>query len=64
MNNNNTMSLEEAMDLLASNCPYVFTPITDEMQRLTGENKNLVDKLTATQKALNELIFNTMNGGL
>lgn len=64
MNNNNTMSLEEAMDLLASNCPYVFTPIMDEMQRLTSENKNLGDKLATTQEALNELIFNTMNGGL
>lgn len=64
MNNNNTMSLEEAMDLLASNCPYVFEPIAVEMQRLTSENKDLGDKLSTTQDALNELIFNTMNGGL
>lgn len=62
--NNNTMSLEEAIDLLASNCPYVFEPITCEMQRLTNENKDLGDKLATTQDALNELIFNTMNGGL
>lgn len=64
MNNNNTMGLEEAMDLLASNCPYVFEPITVEMQRLTSENKDLGDKLSTTQEALNELIFNTMDGGL
>lgn len=62
--NNNAMSLEEAMDLLASNCPYVFAPITSEMQRLTGENEDLKAKLATTQDALNELIFNTMNGGL
>jgi len=64
MNNNNTMSLEEAMDLLASNCPYVFAPIASEMQRLTAENEELKTRLSNTEKALNELIFNTMNGGL
>lgn len=64
MNSNNTMNLEEAMDLLASNCPYVFAPISAEMQRLTAENEELKTRLADTEKALNELIFNTLNGGL
>lgn len=62
--NNNTMNLEEAMDLLASNCPNVFAPIANEMSRLGGENETLKADVSATQNALNELIFNTMNGGL
>lgn len=62
--NNNTMSLEEAMDLLASNCPHVFAPIATEMQSLRSENEELKEKLATTQDALNDLIFNTLNGGL
>lgn len=62
--NNNTMSLEEAMDLLASNCPHVFSPIATEMQRLGTENEGMKKDLESTQGALNEIIFNTLNGGL
>lgn len=62
--NNNTMSLEEAMDLLASNCPHVFAPIATEMQNLRSDNEAARNKIERTENALNELIFNTMNGGL
>ena len=62
--NNNTMSLEEAMDLLASNCPYVFAPISAEMQRLGSKSEHLEERTDRTENALNELIFNTLNGGL
>ncbi|EQK39752.1 hypothetical protein C672_3622 [[Clostridium] bifermentans ATCC 638] len=62
--NNNTMSLEEAMDLLASNCPNVFAPIATEMQNLRSDNETASNKIERTENALNELIFNTMNGGL
>lgn len=64
MNSNNTMNLEEAMDLLASNCPYVFAPISSEMQNLRETNEAVTQKANRTEKALNELMFNTMNGGL
>lgn len=62
--NNNTMSLEEAMDLLASNCPHVFAPIANEMQRLSSSDEESKTRMNNTENALNELIFNTMNGGL
>lgn len=62
--NNNTMSLEEAMDLLASNCPHVFAPIATEMQNLRSDNEASSNEIERTENALNELIFNTMNGGL
>lgn len=65
------MSLEQAIDYLSKNCPQVFGPIAEEMNRLGEVNTSLTDKstrmeedLATTQKALNELIFNTMNGGL
>lgn len=61
---NNSMTLEEAIDLLASNCPNVFEPIANEMSRLGTENATTKEDLASTQNALNELIFNTMNGGL
>lgn len=59
--NNNTMSLEEAMDLLASNCPHVFAPIAEEMGRLKIENNELKRNLQATQGAVDFII---MNGGI
>ena len=53
------MDLKQALDFLASNCPTVFEPISNEITRL----RSLDEKVSLTQNALNELIFNTMNGG-
>lgn len=61
---NNSMTLEEAIDFLAKNCPHVFAPIAIEMQRLRSENNGMKKDLEITQDALNEIIFNTLNGGV
>lgn len=58
------MNLEQAMDFLASNCPTVFAPISAEMERLGTENEGMKKELQATQNALNDLVFNMMNGGM
>lgn len=57
------MNLEQALDFLASNCPTVFQPISQELEGLREENNSLKEKIDLTQNALNELIFNTLNGG-
>lgn len=57
------MNLEQALDFLASNCPSVFAPISQEMTGLRKENDSLSEKISLTQDALNELIFNVMSGG-
>lgn len=59
--NNNTMSLEEAMDLLASNCPHVFAPIATEMQSLRSENLELKEQVDSTQNIVNELVMQNMS---
>lgn len=58
------MDIKEAMDYLASNCPTVFEPICNEITRLKNENNSTKKDVEETQKALNELIFNTLNGGM
>ncbi|SCI81229.1 Uncharacterised protein [uncultured Clostridium sp.] len=57
------MDLKQALDFLASNCPTVFQPISNELEGLRKENDSLKDKVDLTQNALNELIFNVMSGG-
>lgn len=54
------MNLEQALDFLAKNCPTVFEPISKELTDLRGENNSIKESLDNTQKALNEVIFNTM----
>lgn len=61
---NNSMTLEEAIDLLAKNCPHVFAPIANEIHSLRSENNGMKKDLETTQNALNEIIFNTLNGGV
>ena len=58
---NNTMTLEEAIDFLAKNCPRVFAPIAIEMQRLGSENTDLKEAMNATQELLNELVIQNMS---
>ena len=58
------MDLKQALDFLASNCPTVFQPISQELEGLREENNSLKEKVDLTQNALNDLIFNMMNGGM
>lgn len=58
---NNTMTLEEAMDLLAKNCPHVFAPIANEMQSLRNEDTDLKEKVDSTQNIVNELVMQNMS---
>ncbi|WP_250673795.1 hypothetical protein LZ906_006785 [Paraclostridium ghonii] len=58
------MDLEQAIDYLAKNCPHVFAPIAEEMDRLKTENKTFCEKMDLTQNALNDLIFKVTNGGI
>lgn len=58
------MNLEQALDFLASNCPTVFEPISQEIAGLRQENNSMKTELESTQKAVNELIFSTLNGGM
>lgn len=58
------MDLKQALDFLAGNCPTVFEPISTEITRLKNENNSTKKDVEETQKALNELIFNTLNGGM
>lgn len=57
------MDIKEALDFLAGNCPTVFEPISAEITRLKERDKATNEKLDLTQDALNDLIFNTLNGG-
>ena len=45
------MTLEQALEFLAINCPQVFKPISEEMNKLREE-------LNLTQDAVNSIIFN------
>lgn len=58
---NNAMTLEEAMDLLAKNCPHVFAPIANEMQSLRNEDTDLKEKVDSTQNIVNELVMQNMS---
>ncbi|WGX74902.1 hypothetical protein QJS64_12280 [Paraclostridium bifermentans] len=58
---NNSMTLEEAIDLLAKNCPHVFSPIANEMQRLGSENTDLKEQVVSTQNIVNELVMQSMS---
>lgn len=58
---NNSMTLEEAIDLLAKNCPHVFAPIANEMQRLGSENTDLKEQVDSTQNIVNELVMQNMS---
>lgn len=57
----NTMTLEEAIDLLAKNCPHVFAPIASEMQRLGTENIELKEEINSTQSIVNDLVIQNMS---
>lgn len=54
----NSMTLEEAIDFLAKNCPHVFAPIAEEMNRLGIQNEELKTNLQATQDAVDFIIMN------
>ncbi|WP_250675559.1 hypothetical protein LZ906_007920 [Paraclostridium ghonii] len=55
------MNLEQAIDYLAKNCPYVFAPIVEEMDRINVENKELKARLSTTQDAID---FMLLKGGI
>lgn len=55
------MTLEQAIDLLASNCPKVFAPIATEMNSLRTENNELKQEIHSTQELLNELVIQNMS---
>lgn len=61
---NKTMTLEEAIDLLAKNCPHVFAPIANEMQSLRSVNLELKEQVVSTQNIVNELVFQSMSQNL
>lgn len=58
---NNTMTLEEAIDLLAKNCPHVFAPIANEIQSLRSVNLELKEQVVSTQNIVNELVMQSMS---
>lgn len=58
---NNSMTLEEAIDFLAKNCPHVFAPIANEMQSLRSENTDLKNQVVSTQNIVNELVMQSMS---
>lgn len=58
---NNSMTLEEAIDFLAKNCPHVFAPIAIEMQSLRSENIDLKEQVDSTQNIVNELVMQNMS---
>lgn len=58
---NNSMTLEEAIDFLAKNCPHVFAPIAIEMQSLRSENIDLKDEIISTQSIVNDLVIQNMS---
>lgn len=58
---NNTMTLEEAIDLLAKNCPHVFAPIASEIQSLRSINLELKEQVDSTQNIVNELVMQSMS---
>lgn len=58
---NNSMTLEEAIDFLAKNCPHVFAPIAIEMQSLRSGNTDLKEQVDSTQNIVNELVMQSMS---
>lgn len=58
---NNSMTLEEAIDFLAKNCPHVFAPIAIEIQSLRNENVDLKEQVDSTQNIVNELVMQSMS---
>lgn len=44
------MNLQQALDLLAGNCPSVFSPITKEFERLRLENVTITSNYEALKK--------------
>lgn len=58
---NNSMTLEEAIDFLAKNCPHVFAPIAIEIQSLRSENTDLKEQVDSTQNIVNELVMQSMS---
>lgn len=58
---NNTMTLEEAIDFLAKNCPHVFAPIANEIQSLRSINLELKEQVVSTQNIVNELVMQSMS---
>lgn len=58
---NNSMTLEEAIDFLAKNCPHVFAPIAIEMQSLRSENIDIKDEIISTQSIVNDLVIQNMS---
>ena len=57
-----TMSLEQAVDFLATNCEIVFKPISEEMSRLKSENEELKTGLKTTQEAVDFIVMS--QGGI
>lgn len=55
------MTLEQALDFLASNCTVVFKPISEEMTRLKAENDNLRETVNSTQIIVNDLVMQSMS---
>lgn len=55
------MTLEQALDFLATNCPQVFKPISEEMADLRKEKDKLKEELSVTQDAVNSILFDTMS---
>ncbi|WP_250674393.1 hypothetical protein LZ906_017585 (plasmid) [Paraclostridium ghonii] len=55
------MSLEQAIDFLAKNCPQIFAPIVAEMDRLKNENTDLKSEIKLMQEMLNELLVQNMS---
>lgn len=54
------MTLAEALDFLASNCPTIFAPIANEMELLRTENEAMRAELGVTQQAVNSIIMQTL----
>ncbi|HSQ88692.1 hypothetical protein [Romboutsia sp.] len=54
------MNLAQALDFLASNCPNVFAPISQELETLRQENDELKANIQATQEAVDFLIMGGM----
>ena len=54
------MDLKQALDFLASNCPTVFQPISEEIGNLRKEKKDSDDKMAKMQEAIDFLVMGGM----